>query len=117
MALEMSRQRVRKRALAQFDHIRTCVLARELCLLTRTRRAAFNKEDVKTCCGFISKLCEEAGCEEASDLCARATEAVLESEENYLKLCEESCKKCGESRIPRRTTRPRTTPDRTVYVA
>ncbi len=117
MALELSRQKVRKQALAQFKHIRTCVLARELCLLIRTRRATLNKEDVQTCCGVISKLCKEAGCDEASDLCAKAVEAVTESEEPYLALCEKSCNKCSESRIPRQPTPSRPTPDRTVYVA
>ena len=117
MTLELSRQRVRKQALAQFKHIRTCVLARELCLLIRTRRASFNKEDIQACCGFVSKLCKEAGCEEASDLCAKAIEAVTESEETYLKICERSCKKCSESRVPRRPSPPRPTPERTVYVA
>jgi hypothetical protein len=37
---------------------------------------------------LISHFCEEAGCKEASDLCAKAAEAVLESEEEYLSLCE-----------------------------
>ena len=117
MALELSRQRVRKQALAQFKHIRTCVLARELCLLIRTRRATLNKEDVHACCGFISKLCKEAECEEASDLCAKAVEAVTESEVPYLALREKSCNKCSESRVPQQPRPPRQTSDRTVYVA
>ncbi len=112
MALELTRQRARKRALDRFKYIRTCVLARELCLLVRTNRAVFNKEDVRDCCSFISKLCREAGCEETSDLCAKAAEAVMESEETYLSLCEQSCKKCGESKRPRRPV-----PKRTIYVA
>ncbi|MFQ6081720.1 MAG: hypothetical protein ACE5OW_08640 [Candidatus Bathyarchaeia archaeon] len=115
MALELSRQRARKRVLDRFKRVRTCVLARELCLLVRTNRAALNKEDVRSCCNFISDLCREAGCEEASDLCAKAAEAITGSEEGYLKLCEQSCKKCSESRRPRR--RP-TRPERVgVYVA
>lgn len=112
MALELTRQRARKRALDRFKHVRTCVLARELCLLVRTNRAALNKEDVRDCCSFVSKLCREAGCKEASDLCAKAAEAVMESEETYLSLCEQSCKKCGESKRPRRPA-----PERTIYVA
>ena len=75
LTLELSRQRARKRVLDRFKHVRTCLLARELCLLVRTNRAALNKEDVRDCCGFISKLCKESGCEEASDLCAKAAEA------------------------------------------
>ena len=106
MALELSRQRARKRVLDRFKRVRTCVLARELCLLVRTNRAVLNKGDVRDRCSFVSKLCREAGCEEASDLCAKAAEAVIESEESYLRLCEQSCKKCSESRRPRRPTRP-----------
>jgi len=112
MALELSRQRMRQHALDQFKHIRTCVLARELCLLIRTSRVTFNTEDVHHCCNFISNLCKEAGCEEPSDLCAKAAETVTESEETYLTLCEESCKRCGESRQPKRPK-----PERTGYVA
>ena len=71
-----------------------------------------DKEDVRDFCGFISKLCEEVGCGEASELCKKAAEAVMESEERYLELCEQSCKKCGESRQPRTPTT-----ERSVYVA
>lgn len=113
MALELSRQRARKSALDRFEFVRTCVLARELCLLIRTNRMALNVEDVRNCCGLISKLCIEAGCGEASELCAKAAEAVKENEKEYLVLCEESCKKCSESRLPRGPA----SPERTVYVA
>lgn len=115
MTLELSRERMRKQVIDQFKFIRTCVLARELCLLVRTNRVTFNKEDVLECCGFISKLCKEAGCGEASDLCAKAAEAVMGSEETYLDLCGQSCKKCGEARRPSRPGIPQ--PERTVYVA
>lgn len=109
--LELSREKVRKQALERFKHIRTCVLARELCLLVRTHRAVLEKKDVHACCGFISKLCKEAGCEEASELCAKAAEAVLVIEEMYLGFCEQSLKKCTESRRPRRQP-----PRETTYV-
>ena len=112
MALELSRQRMRTQALDRFKFVKTCVLARELCLLVRTNRVAFNKEDVQECCGLISKLCREAGCEEPSEICAKASEAVTESEESYLNFCEQSCQKCGESRRPVRAK-----PERNVYVA
>jgi hypothetical protein len=36
----------------------------------------------------------------------------MESEEKYLELCEQSCKKCSESRLPRRQPS-----ERAVYVA
>ena len=107
--MELSRQRTREHALNQFKHIRTCILARELCLLVRTNRVAFNVEDAHECCGFVAKLCKEAGCEEPADLCGKAAESVLASEEKYLELCSQSCMKCGESRRP--------APKRTMYVA
>lgn len=109
---ELSRERARKQALDQFKNTRTCALALELCLLIRTHRAVLEKEDVHECCSFISNLCQENGCAEASELCAKAAEAVLGSEETYLELCEQSLKKCSESRLPKR--RP---PERSTYVA
>ena len=99
--MEISREKARRQVLDQFKYVKSCVLARELCLLVRTHRAVLEKEDVQTCCGFVSELCKEAGCEEASDLCVKAAEAAIESEEKYLKLCEQSCKKCSESRMPK----------------
>ena len=107
--MELSRQRMREHTLDQFKHIRTCILANELCLLVRTSRVAFNAEDVHEHCAFIAKLCDEAGCKEQSDLCSKAAETVLTSEEKYLELCEQSSMKCGESRRP--------APERTAYVA
>ncbi|TET18851.1 hypothetical protein E3J74_09630 [Candidatus Bathyarchaeota archaeon] len=98
--MEVSRRRQRERVLNRFKYIKTCVIARELCLLVRANRVALNKEDVQACCLFISQLCKEAGCEEASELCGKAAETVLTSEEKYLELCEQSCKKCGEARQP-----------------
>jgi len=109
--LELSRQKMREHALNRFKYIKTCILARELCLLVRTNRVAFNTKDAYECCAFISKLCKEAGCEEPSDLCNKAAEAVPTSEEKYLELCEQSCTKCGEAR------RPAPAPKRTMYVA
>ena len=104
---------MREHALNEFKHVRTCILARELCLLVRTNRVAFNAEDARDHCTFIAKLCGEAGCKEQSDLCSKAAEAVLTSEEKYLELCKQSCMKCSESgRTP-----PRPAPERTAYVA
>ncbi len=112
LTLELSRQKVREQALKKFKYIRTCMLARELCLLIRSNRAVLNKEDVKTCCSFVSKLCREAGCKEASELCVKAAEAIMENEQEYLELCEQSCKKCSEFRQPSRRA-----PERITYVA
>ncbi|MFQ5758376.1 MAG: hypothetical protein ACE5IF_01715 [Candidatus Bathyarchaeia archaeon] len=102
MTLEITRRKMREHTLDRFKHIRTCVLARELCMLVRANRVALTKEDAHECCSFIAKLCEEAGCDEPSELCSKAAEAVLGSEEEYLKLCEQSMRKCSESRRPRR---------------
>jgi hypothetical protein len=74
-----------KKHSAKANYIRTCVLARELCLIIRTHRGVLEKQDVNNWCGFISGLCKKAGCEEAGALCAKAAEAVLESEEKYLR--------------------------------
>jgi len=98
--MELSRQQLREQALSRFKYIKTCILARELCLLVRTNRVAFNLKDASECCSFISQLCKEAGCTEQSELCGRASEAVLASEEKYLDFCQQSCMKCGESRRP-----------------
>ena len=91
---------MRKRALGNFQHVRTCVLARELCLLVRSSRAFLNAEDVRRFCSFIAGLCREAGCREASDLCAEAAEAVVKDEKRHLELCEQSCMLCHEGGFP-----------------
>ncbi|KPV61660.1 MAG: hypothetical protein AOA66_1630 [Candidatus Bathyarchaeota archaeon BA2] len=111
--MELTRQRIREQALQRFKHTRTCVLARELCLLIRTNRVALNPKDVADCCSFISTICKEAGCTEPSEICQKAAEAVLTSEERYLDLCMQSCQKCGESRRPA----ARQIRERTTYVA
>ncbi len=105
MTLELSRQKMREQALNQFKYLRTCVLARELCLLVRANRVTFDIKDVNNSCAFVAKLCREAGCEEPSALCSKAAKAVLTSEEKYLELCEQSCGKCSESRRPKRPQR------------
>jgi len=98
--MELSRQQLREQALSRFKYVRTCILARELCLLVRTNRVAFSVKDAQDCCKLISTLCSEAGCDEQSQLCAKAADLVTESEEKYLDLCQQSCMKCGESRRP-----------------
>ncbi|UCC33937.1 MAG: hypothetical protein JSW53_02740 [Candidatus Bathyarchaeota archaeon] len=102
MTLEITRKEMRERTLDRFKHIKTCVLARELCMLIRANRVALSKKDANECCLFIAKLCREAGCDDPSELCNEAAKAVLGSEEEYLKLCTESCRKCSESRQPKR---------------
>ena len=86
--MEISREKARRQVLDQFKYVKSCVLARELCLLVRTHRGVLQKKDVHDCCSFISTLCKEAGCTEAGELCANAAEAVLESEQKYLEFCE-----------------------------
>jgi len=97
--LEITRHNVREQALRRFKHLRTCVLARELCFLVRNNRATFKREDVRDCCGYVAKLCNEAGCTEPSDLCVKAAEAVMDNEMEYLNICGQSCAKCGQSRM------------------
>jgi hypothetical protein len=101
--LELTRQEMRQRALDNFKYVRTCVLARELCLLVRSSRAFLNAEDVRRFCSFIASLCREAGCRDASDLCAEAAEAAVKDEKRHLKLCSQSSTLCHEGRFPAET--------------
>lgn len=98
--MEISRKKLRDEVLKRAKHVRTCVLARELCLLVRTNRAVLEPKDVHDLCLYISGLCKEQGCQEPSELCRNAAEAVSKDEKEYLELCGESCKKCGEARRP-----------------
>ena len=111
ISLELSRKKHRDEVLSRFKYIKTCVLARELCLLVRTNRVAFNVKDAHDCCVLISQLCSEAGCKEPSDLCRKASDAVLNSEKNYLDICAQSCMKCSEARRPQQSNK------KTQYVA
>jgi len=113
MTLELSRKKMREQALNRFKYLRTCVLARELCLLVRANRVTFDIKDVHDSCAFVAELCRESGCEEPGSLCSKAAKAVLKSEEKYLELCEQSCGKCSESRQPKRPQRT----ENTYYVA
>jgi len=99
--LEISRKKLREEVLARIKYMKTCVLAREVCLLVRTNRAVLEPKDVQDLCMSISKLCKEEGCQEQSELCRKAAEAVGSDEEaKYLELCAQSCLKCGEARQP-----------------
>ena len=99
--MEISRQRLRDEVLERVKYMQTCVLAREMCLLVRTNRAVLTPKDVHDICMQISKLCKDAGCQEPSELCRKAGEAVgTEDEAKYLEYCAQSCVKCGESRKP-----------------
>lgn len=100
--MEISRKRLRDEVLERVKYVKTCVLAREVCLLVRTNRAVLEPKDVQDICMSISKLCKESGCQEPSELCLKAAEAVnTRDEEKYLELCAQSCMKCGEARKPR----------------
>ena len=99
--MEISRKKLREEILERIKFMRTCVLAREICLLVRSNRAVLDPKDVQDVCMSISKLCREEGCEEASEVCHKAAEAVGSGEEaKYLELCAQSCMKCGEARQP-----------------
>ncbi len=108
--MEISRKKLRDEVLERIKYVKTCVMARELCLLVRTNRAVLEPKDVQEVCQFISGLCKQEGCSEPSDLCMKAAEAVSSvDEEKYLELCAQSCLKCGEARRPQ--------PKKDAYVA
>ena len=105
--MEVTRQEMRQHILDEFKYVRTCVLARELCHLVRSRRAFLNAEDVRRFCSFIASLCKEAGCKEVSELCAEAAEAVVKDEKRHLEFCQQSCMLCQEGRFPAETREER----------
>ena len=108
--MELSRQKLREEVLKRIQYVKTCVMARELCLLVRTNRAVLEPKDVQDVCLYISNLCREEGCVEPSELCQKAAEAVGSGdEEKYLELCAQSCVKCGEAKRPM--------PKKNAYVA
>jgi hypothetical protein len=108
--VEISRKNLRKEVLERIKYVKTCVMARELCLLVRTNRAVLEPGDVAEVCQYISTLCKEEGCNEPSELCQKATQAIsLDEEEKYLELCAQSCLKCGEAKRPQ--------PKKDAYVA
>jgi len=108
--LEISRKKLREEILERVKYVQNCVLAREICLLVRTNRAVLEPKDVHDICLSISKLCKEQSCDEASEMCSKAAEAVGSGdEEKYLELCAQSCMKCGEAKRP--------TPKKSTYVA
>ncbi len=107
--MEISRKKLREEVLDRVKYVKTCVMARELCLLVRTNRAVLEPQDVQEICQYISGLCKEEGCDEPSGLCQKAAEAVGSGDEaKYLELCAQSCVKCGEAR--------RTTQKKDAYV-
>jgi hypothetical protein len=99
--MEISRKKLRKEVLKRIKYIKTCVMARELCLLVRSNRAVLEPEDVREVCQYISKLCKEENCNEPADLCEKAAAAINSKDESkYLELCAQSCRKCGEAKRP-----------------
>ena len=99
--VEISRKNLREEVLERVKYVKTCVMARELCLIVRTNRAVLEPTDVQGICQYISNLCKEEGCSEPSELCTKASKAVGSvNEEKYLELCAQSCVKCGEARRP-----------------
>lgn len=97
--VEISRKKLREEILDRVKYVRTCVMARELCLLVRSNRAVLEPKDVQDICRYIAGLCKEEGCNEPSGLCLKAAAAVGSGdEEKYLELCAQSCIKCGEAK-------------------
>jgi hypothetical protein len=108
--LEISRKNLRAEILERIKYVRTCVLAREVCLLVRTNRAVLEPSDVQDICLSISKLCKEEKCDEASEMCKKAADAIGTGDElKYLEMCTQSCLKCGEARQPQ--------PKKSTYVS
>lgn len=108
--MEISRKKLREEVLDRVKYVKTCVMARELCLLVRTNRAILEPKDVQNVCLYISNLCKEGGCKEPSEICEKASNAIgTKDEDKYLELCAQSCVKCGEAKRP--------TPKRETYVA
>jgi hypothetical protein len=99
--VEISRKNLRNEVLERVKYVKTCVMARELCLLVRTNRVVLEPKDVQEICQHISGLCKEEGCSEPSELCTKAAHAISKAdEEKYLELCAQSCAKCGEAKRP-----------------
>jgi hypothetical protein len=99
--VEISRKKMRAEVLDRVKYVKTCVMARELCLLVRTNRAVLEPRDVQDICKYIAGLCKEEGCTEPSALCIKAAAAVgSKEEEKYLDMCAQSCVKCGEAKRP-----------------
>ncbi len=113
--LEISRKKLRDEVLERIKYVKTCVLAREICLLIRTNRAVLDPKDVQETCLYVSRLCSDSGCPEPSELCRKAAESVGTGDEaKYLELCAQSCMKCGEARKPRE---PSPSANKSTYVA
>ena len=102
--MEISRRNLRNEVLERIKFVKTCVMARELCLLVRTNRAVLEPKDVEEICQYISNLCKEEGCSEPSELCAKAAAAISSGDEEKIpkNLCAQSCVKCGEAKRPQR---------------
>ncbi len=99
--MEVSRRKMREEVLERVKYVKTCVMARELCLLVRTNRAVLETKDVQEVCRYVSGLCKEEGCAEPAELCQKAAAVVgSKDEEKYLELCAQSCVKCGEAKRP-----------------
>jgi hypothetical protein len=110
LEVEISRKNLRDEVLQRIKYVRTCVMARELCLLVRTNRAVLEPKDVQEVCTYISNLCREEGCVEPSEICTKAASAIGSADEpKYLELCAQSCLKCGEAKRPQ--------PKKEAYVA
>ena len=85
--MEICRKKLRKEVLKRIQYVKTCVMARELCLLVRSNRAVLEPKDVEEVCKYISNLCKEEGCFEPSDLCMKAASAITSNDEKKYFSC------------------------------
>ena len=105
-SVEISRKNLRSEVLERIKYVKTCVMARELCLLVRTNRAVLEPKDVQEVCQYISTLCKEEGCSEPSEICTKAAKAVGSAdEEKYLDICVKAAQNVAkqEDRFRKRT--------------
>jgi len=51
--VEISRKKLRDEVLERIKYVKTCVMARELCLLVRTNRAVLEPKDVQEANSFL----------------------------------------------------------------
>ncbi len=57
--MEISRKNLRNEVLERIKYVKTCVMARELCLLVRTNRAVLEPKDVQEICQYISNYAKK----------------------------------------------------------
>ena len=100
--MEISRKNLRNEVLERIKFVRTCVMARELCVLVRTNRAVLEPEMCrKSVVTYRTSAKKKAAVNQATYATKAAKAIGSGDEEKYLDLCAQSCVKCGEAKSPR----------------